>query len=87
MAKIFPSNDVNLRFGITDQEYFKIFMDESVSGIFWDTSKEEVKIQMRSRIGSLALQAPTRSLTLQEYRDERVVNEFIKQIEGENHAT
>ena len=62
-------------------------MDESVSGIFWDTSKEEVKIQMRSRISSLALQAPTRSLTLQEYRDEMVVNEFMEQIEGENHAT
>jgi hypothetical protein len=87
MEKIFPSNDVNLRCGLGEQEYLKIFLDESVSGIFWDTSKEEVIIQMRSRIVSLALQAPTRSLTLQEYRDERVVNEFIKQIEGDNHET
>lgn len=87
MAKIFPSNDVNLRCGLGEQEYLRIFLDPSVSGIFWDTSKEEVKIQMRSRISSLALQTPTRSLTLQEYRDEMVVNEFMEQIEGENHAT
>ena len=86
MAKIFPSNDANLRCGLTVQEYLKIFIDPSVSGIIWDTSKQEVRVQMRSRISSLALQAPTRSLTLQEYRDERVVNEFIKQIEGEGHA-
>lgn len=87
MAKIFPSNDVNIRCGIEREEYLKILLDPSVSGIFWDTSKDEVRIKMRSRISSLKLQAPTRSLTLQEYRDERTVNDFMEQIEGENHAT
>lgn len=78
MAKIFPSNDVNLRCGLGEHEYLKIFLDPSVSGIFWDTSKDEVRIKMQSR---------TDSLTLQEYRDEMVVNEFVEQIEGENHET
>jgi hypothetical protein len=87
MEKIFPSNYANLRCGLSKQEYLSIFLDPSVSGINWDTSKQEVRVQMKSRISSLALQAPTRSLTLQEYRDERVVNEFIKQIEGDNHET
>jgi hypothetical protein len=78
MAKIFPSNDVNIRCGIEREEYLKILLDPSVSGIFWDTSKDEVRIKMKSR---------TDSLTLQEYRDERTVNEFMEQIEGETHAT
>ena len=79
MPKIFPSNDVSFfRSGLTEKEYLNIFLDPSVSGIFWDTSKDEVRIKMRSR---------TDSLTLQEYRDERTVNDFMEQIEGENHAT
>ena len=79
MPKIFPSNDVNFfRSGLTEKEYLNIFLDPSVSGIFWDTSKDEVRIKMKSR---------TDSLTLQEYRDERTLNEFMEQIEGETHAT
>ena len=78
MEKIFPLSDLNLRCGLTDQDYLKIFMDPSVSGINWDTSKQEVSIQMRDR---------TRSVTLQEYRDEKVVSDFMEQIEGDGHAT
>lgn len=78
MEKIFPFSDLNLRCGLTDQEYLKIFMDPSVSGINWDTLKQEVSVQMRDR---------THSVTLQEYRDERVVIDFMKQIEGDSHAT
>lgn len=79
MPKIFPSNDVNFfRSGLTEKEYLNIFLDPSVSGIFLDTSKDEVRIKMRDR---------TRPLTLQEYRDERTVNDFMEQMEGETHAT
>jgi hypothetical protein len=70
-------SDVSLRGFLGEREYLSIFLDTSVSGIIWDASKEEVRIKMQSRT----------SLTLQEYRDEKAVNEFMKQIEGDGHAT
>lgn len=71
-------SEVSSLYGLSQREYLGIMLDADVEGIQWDCVMCEIHIKMRS---------PERSISIQKYRDDKLVNEFMEQIEGENHAT
>lgn len=71
-------SSVSSFYGLSDREYLGIMLDADVEGIQWDCVMCEIHINMRS-LG--------RSIPIQKYREDKLVNEFMEHIEGGNHAT
>jgi hypothetical protein len=70
--------NVSSLYGLSDRECLGIMLDADVEGVQWDCVMCEIHIKMRSL---------EHSISIQKYREDKLVNEFMKQIEGDGHAT